>query len=56
MNRRNFIKQTAATSTLIGLGGIALTSCNKNTKKHITILHTNDVHSHIESFAINHPQ
>ncbi len=56
MNRRNFIKQTAATSTLIGLGGLALTSCNQNTVKHITILHTNDVHSHIEPFAINHPQ
>lgn len=56
MNRRNFIKQTAATGTLIGLGGVALTSCNQNTEKHITILHTNDVHSHIEPFAINHPQ
>jgi len=56
MDRRIFIKQTVATSTLIGLSGISLSSCNQNTSKHITILHTNDVHSHIEPFAINHPK
>jgi len=57
MKRRIFIKQTAAAATLIGLGEITLTSCNqKNNEKHITILHTNDVHSHIEPFAINHPK
>ncbi len=56
MKRRNFIKQTAATSTLIGLGGLSLTSCSQATNKHITILHTNDVHSHIETFTTNHPK
>ena len=56
MKRRNFIKHTAATSTLMGLGGLALTSCSKNSPKHITILHTNDVHSHIEAFTTNHPK
>lgn len=56
MNRRIFIKQTAATGTLIGLGGITLNSCNQNSEKHITILHTNDVHSHVEQFVINHSQ
>ncbi|MCK5637873.1 MAG: metallophosphatase [Flavobacteriaceae bacterium] len=56
MKRRNFIKQTAATSTLIGLGGLSLTSCSQNSRKHITILHTNDVHSHIEAFTTNHPK
>lgn len=28
--------------------------CNSNTKKHITILHTNDVHSHIDPFPKTH--
>ncbi len=52
MKRRNFIQQTAATGAFIGLGGLSL-SFTKNTKKHITILHTNDVHSHIEPFGPN---
>ncbi len=56
MKRRIFIKQTVATGALIGLGGIALTSCSQNSEKHITILHTNDVHSHVEPFGMNHPQ
>ncbi|WP_010227780.1 bifunctional metallophosphatase/5'-nucleotidase [Gillisia marina] len=52
MKRRNFIQQTAATGAFIGLGGLSL-SFSKNNKKHITILHTNDVHSHIEPFGPN---
>lgn len=52
MKRRNFIQQTAATGAFIGLGGLSL-SFSENTKKHITILHTNDVHSHIEPFGPN---
>ncbi|WP_144963661.1 bifunctional metallophosphatase/5'-nucleotidase [Gillisia sp. Hel_I_86] len=52
MKRRNFIQQTAATGAFIGLGGLSL-SFSKNPKKHITILHTNDVHSHIEAFGPN---
>lgn len=50
MKRRNFIQATAATGALIGLGGLSL-SFERNTGKHITILHTNDVHSHIEPFG-----
>lgn len=56
MNRRKFINKTAATSSFIGLGGLSLNSCNSPTKKHITILHTNDVHSHIDVFPSNHSQ
>ena len=52
MKRRNFIQQTAATGAFIGLGGLSL-SFSKNAKNHITILHTNDVHSHIEPFGPN---
>ncbi|WP_299335603.1 bifunctional UDP-sugar hydrolase/5'-nucleotidase [uncultured Psychroserpens sp.] len=50
MKRREFIQQTAAASALIGLGGMGLTSFTSATKK-ITILHTNDVHSHIDAFG-----
>lgn len=50
MKRREFIQQTAAASALIGLGGMGLSSFTTKTKK-ITILHTNDVHSHIDAFG-----
>ncbi|OUS00701.1 metallophosphatase [Flavobacteriales bacterium 33_180_T64] len=50
MKRREFIQQTAAASTLIGLGGMGLSSFATASKK-ITILHTNDVHSHIDAFG-----
>ena len=50
MKRREFIQQTAAASTLIGLGGFGLSSF-KSSEKKITILHTNDVHSHIDPFG-----
>lgn len=50
MKRRNFIHQTTAASALIGLGGFGLSSFSSATKK-ITILHTNDVHSHIDPFG-----
>ncbi|RKE95074.1 bifunctional metallophosphatase/5'-nucleotidase [Ichthyenterobacterium magnum] len=52
MKRREFIQQTAAASALIGLSGIGLQSFS-TTSKTITILHTNDVHSHIDSFGPN---
>ena len=54
MNRRRFIKNVTVSSAVIGMGGFNLTSCVQNTKKHITILHTNDVHSHIEPFGPKH--
>ncbi|MEH6536271.1 MAG: metallophosphatase [Psychroserpens sp.] len=50
MKRREFLQQTAVASTLIGLGGMGLTSFAPASKK-ITILHTNDVHSHIDAFG-----
>ncbi|WP_431135444.1 bifunctional metallophosphatase/5'-nucleotidase [Psychroserpens mesophilus] len=50
MKRRYFIQQTAAASALIGLGGIGLSSF-KSSQTKITILHTNDVHSHIDPFG-----
>jgi len=51
MKRKTFIQQTTAAGVFTGIGGLGLlTSSFKNPAKHITILHTNDVHSHIEAF------
>ncbi len=54
MKRRKFIGKTAATSALIGLGGLSFNSCFRPHTKKITILHTNDVHSHIDPFPNDH--
>jgi len=51
MKRRTFIKQTSAAGALIGLGGLTVSSANASNTKKITILHTNDVHSHIDPFG-----
>ncbi|WBL24963.1 bifunctional metallophosphatase/5'-nucleotidase [Zunongwangia sp. HGR-M22] len=53
MKRRNFIQQTSAASAFVGLGGLSSLSFTE-APKHITILHTNDVHSHIEAFGPDH--
>ncbi|RXJ50745.1 bifunctional metallophosphatase/5'-nucleotidase [Gelidibacter gilvus] len=50
MKRREFIQQTTAASALVGLGGFGLQSFSSSLKK-ISILHTNDVHSHIDPFG-----
>ena len=51
MKRRNFIQQTAATTALLTFGGLGLQSFKASKVKKITILHTNDVHSHIDPFG-----
>jgi len=52
MKRRNFIQQTAGATALVTLGGFGLQSFALTpSSKKITILHTNDVHSHIDAFA-----
>lgn len=51
MKRRDFIQQTTAGTALISLGGIGLSSFTTLGTKKITILHTNDVHSHIDPFG-----
>jgi 5'-nucleotidase len=56
MKRRDFIKGTAASTALLGVSGLSLSSFNSLTTKQLTILHTNDVHSHIDSFPANHPK
>lgn len=57
MKRRQFIQHTAGASALVSLSGLPLTSCTSlNTKKHITILHTNDTHSHIDVIPADDPR
>lgn len=57
MKRRTFLKNTTAAGLMAGAGGFGLLSFTENPeKKHITILHTNDVHSHIDPFQKDHPQ
>jgi 5'-nucleotidase len=51
MKRRQFIWQTTAATALVGLGGMGLQSFSRPGSKKITILHTNDVHSHIDPFG-----
>lgn len=54
MKRRKFIENTLAASSLIGIGGLSLTACDRSAVKKITVLHTNDVHSHIDAFPREH--
>lgn len=56
MERRDFIKKTAVSSAFLTLGGLSLSSFKSIDSKHITILHTNDVHSYIDPFPANHPK
>ncbi|RZJ61599.1 MAG: bifunctional metallophosphatase/5'-nucleotidase [Flavobacterium sp.] len=56
MKRRDFIQKTAAGSALLTMGGLSLSSFDAPNVKKITILHTNDVHSHIDPFEINDPK
>ena len=54
MDRRAFVGKAAAGSALLASGGLSLGGCSLHTNKHITILHTNDVHSHIDPFPADH--
>ena len=54
MKRREFIEKTAASTALLSLG-LSLSSFTSDSK-HITILHTNDVHSHIDPFPVDDPR
>ncbi len=57
MKRREFIKNTAATSSLLTIGGLSLSSFDTVEKiKKITILHTNDTHSHIDPLPADDPK
>ena len=51
-NRRKFIKQIAGISALGIVNPTNLIAANDT--EHLCIMHTNDVHSHIEPFPLNH--
>ena len=51
MKRRSFIKTTTAGTAFLGLG---LRSFDTVKTRHLTILHTNDVHSYIDPFPADH--
>ena len=51
-NRRNFIKQVASLSAVGLINPTELIASNDS--EHLCIMHTNDVHSHIEPFPSNH--
>jgi len=55
MKRRDFIQQASAGTALVTLGGFGLQSFTSSIKtSKVTILHTNDVHSHIDAFGPEH--
>jgi len=54
MKRRDFIQKTAVSSALLTFGGLSLSSFSNKKTKRITILHTNDTHSHIDPFPADH--
>lgn len=56
MKRREFIHKTALTSVMVGLPTLTLMSFTSEKTKHITILHTNDTHSHIDPIDISDPR
>ncbi|QDO95605.1 bifunctional metallophosphatase/5'-nucleotidase [Formosa sediminum] len=54
MKRRDFIQKSTLATSVVAIGGLSLTSFTTAPKsKKITILHTNDVHSHIDPFGPN---
>jgi 5'-nucleotidase len=56
MKRRDFIQHSvlAASALAMPLEAISLPGSGLRSSKHITILHTNDVHSHIDPFPEDH--
>ncbi|CAM4002635.1 metallophosphatase [Flavobacterium branchiophilum] len=56
MKRRDFIQKTTASTTFLTMGGLSLSSFNQKNTKHLTILHTNDVHSYIDPFPADDPR
>ncbi|NMH29133.1 bifunctional metallophosphatase/5'-nucleotidase [Flavobacterium silvaticum] len=55
MKRRDFLQRSIAGSAALTLGGLSLESFTEAPKQ-LTILHTNDVHSYIDPFPMDHPK
>ena len=66
MKRRDFLHRTAASTALLSIGSLSplysaapqlsFSGFKTADTKHLTILHTNDVHSYIDPFPANHPK
>jgi 5'-nucleotidase len=56
MKRRSFLKNSLQAGAALSLGGVGLQSCQSGYSRQVTILHTNDVHSHIDPFPVSHAQ
>ena len=54
MKRRSFVKKIGGATPIALFGGNSLGAFSKITQRHITILHTNDTHSHIDPFGPSH--
>jgi len=54
MKRREFIQKSALATLAAGAYTLPLMSFTTSRTKHITILHTNDTHSHIDPFDSSH--
>ena len=54
MKRRRFLTNIGAASAYSLVGGLSMTSFKPVGQRHLTILHTNDTHSHIEAFSADH--
>lgn len=54
MRRRDFIVKSATAGTFVSLFGPKILDFELNRPKKITILHTNDTHSHIDPFDASH--
>src|SRR5262245_14382018 len=52
LSRREFIFRTAGAAMALG----PLSALATGEVARVTILHTNDVHSHIDPFPLNHPK
>lgn len=50
LNRRGFLKQTVVGAGLLALGQFPFRAFGRSYTTKLTILHTNDVHSHLEPF------
>ncbi|MFA8433027.1 MAG: bifunctional UDP-sugar hydrolase/5'-nucleotidase [Marinifilaceae bacterium] len=55
-SRRSFIRKVGLGGFLLGLGGIPVKASEKKGMQKITILHTNDMHSHIDPFPKSDPK
>ncbi|MEO8085396.1 MAG: metallophosphatase [Bacteroidota bacterium] len=55
-NRRDFLKTVAGSAAFLGLSWDPIEVFAKHDIEKITILHTNDVHSHIDPFPANDPK